>query len=168
MTATVPGFLLSPSRMLFTVACGTSEILLNLLGVMPCSRQSPRMRRATASQVSMLIPPHVCVCRHCSTPKKYFQVILHLPRELWLYSDYSLYNAIKDSFTQLSQHKFWNNPLIYLLWLAIQLVTLLFMVSVSSVPKPLIVFMKRLISDRSASESSMSCTSSQSAKNRPP
>ena len=36
--------------------------------------------------------------------------------------------------TQLSQHKFWNNPLIYLLWLAIQLLTLLFMVSVSSVP----------------------------------
>ena len=36
--------------------------------------------------------------------------------------------------TQLSQHKLGNNPLIYLLWLAIQLLTLLFMVSVSSVP----------------------------------
>ena len=39
-----------------------------------------------------------------------------------------------DDFTQLSQHKLLNNPLIYLLWLAIQLLTLLFMVSVSSVP----------------------------------
>jgi hypothetical protein len=41
---------------------------------------------------------------------------------------------IRQVVTQLSQHKFGNNPLIYLLWLAIQLLTLLFIVSVSSVP----------------------------------
>ena len=51
LMVTVPGFLLSPLRMLLIVACGTADILLNPFGVIPRSLHSSRIRAAIVSQV---------------------------------------------------------------------------------------------------------------------
>lgn len=48
---TIPGFLLSPLSMLFTVAWGTPARLLRPLGVMSCCRHSSLILPATASLV---------------------------------------------------------------------------------------------------------------------
>jgi hypothetical protein len=52
-SVTAPGFLLSPFKILFTVACGTAEILLMALGVIPRSLQSCGILFAIASLVSI-------------------------------------------------------------------------------------------------------------------
>ena len=51
LIVTVPGFWLSPLRILLMVACGTAEILLRPLGVMPRFLHSSRIRAAIASRV---------------------------------------------------------------------------------------------------------------------
>ena len=53
LMVTVPGFWLSPFKMLFIVACGTAEILLSPLGVIPRSLHSSIIRAAIASRVFM-------------------------------------------------------------------------------------------------------------------
>ena len=52
-SVTAPGFLLSPFKILFTVACGTAEILLMALGVIPRSLHSCLILFAIASLVSI-------------------------------------------------------------------------------------------------------------------
>lgn len=51
LMVTVPGFLLSPLRMLLTVACGTAARLLRPLGVILFSLHYCRIRYAIASLV---------------------------------------------------------------------------------------------------------------------
>lgn len=53
LSVTAPGFLLSPFRMLLMVAWGTAEMVLSLLGVIPCFSHRCLIRLAIASLVSM-------------------------------------------------------------------------------------------------------------------
>ena len=45
LIVTVPGFLLSPLRMLFIVACGTADRLLRPFGVMPQINRRSALRK---------------------------------------------------------------------------------------------------------------------------